>query len=142
MIELANKIIEIISIEGQTQTLASATDSESKRIPFIHGFPTNSCEVISYLFAMIAKEVSPERSIEIVSGSIALDKHFWVTIDGLVYDLTAHQFTNVDYPKLGMITNDIPNLRIEYSRDVINHFRAWDMEHKNYWLDFVRDSLL
>lgn len=62
--------------------------------PFSSCFPGNSCESVSRMLAALTSERYPGAVLRILQGSHPgkNEHHFWVEIDGLIYDLTAHQF--------------------------------------------------
>ncbi len=59
-------------------------------------FPVNSCQGASLLLGMMLQERSPSSQIDYVKGE---DKnsfcHYWLEVDGLVFDITADQFKDV-----------------------------------------------
>lgn len=61
--------------------------------PFSSCFPGNSCESVSRMLAALTSERYPGAVLRILQGSHPAknEHHFWVEIDGLIYDLTAHQ---------------------------------------------------
>jgi hypothetical protein len=81
---------------------------EELGIPFFQGFPKNCCEGASFFFGHIAQDIFPNKVIEIVKGCRFDDNgeeyHYWVEINGDIFDLTADQFNNVDMPIFGMKT--------------------------------------
>lgn len=64
------------------------------RYPYSGCFPTRCCEGVSRMLAALTAERYPAAKCRILQGSHTgkNEHHFWVEIDGLVYDLTAHQF--------------------------------------------------
>lgn len=81
--------------------------SDGLNLPFLHSFPQNSCEIVSYLFAKITHDKYPASDIRIIEGSDynKAESHFWVLVDGYVYDLTGDQFGDIDGPIIGAIEN-------------------------------------
>jgi hypothetical protein len=69
-------------------------------IPFIHSFPKNCCEVVSFFFAQAMAHKYQESDIFIVHGynKTKSVSHFWVVLDDIVLDLTAHQFHKINSP--------------------------------------------
>ena len=57
-------------------------------------FPKNSCEGASRVFAHIITTRFPDCNIHVVEGYDYPndDRHYWVQIDDLIYDLTCDQF--------------------------------------------------
>lgn len=70
--------------------------------PFSGCFPANSCESVSRMLAALTAERYPRATFRILKGSDPGKNahHFWVEIDGFIYDLTAHQFPGQE-PILG-----------------------------------------
>lgn len=70
--------------------------------PFSASYPKNCCESVSLIFYYLMKEKYPSAMVRIVHGTKAEhEDHFWLEVDGLIFDLTAHQFENVEAPILG-----------------------------------------
>ncbi|HIF9122062.1 TPA: hypothetical protein ACX6O4_002528 [Photobacterium damselae] len=71
-------------------------------------FPKNSCEGASRVFAHIVKRIYPQCEVQVVEGYDYPndERHYWVLVDGLVYDLTSDQFDDFSAPLLGV--NDTP----------------------------------
>ena len=66
-------------------------------IPFFYSFPENSCEGASVFFGHIVKVFFPEAKVDIVKGFRIFSEydtgyHFWVEVNGRVFDLTSDQF--------------------------------------------------
>ena len=77
-------------------------------LPFLYGFPSNSCEAVSTYFAFLAMEKFPQATVVVVHGWNNDDEHhYWVEIDGLVYDITADQFPEVSQAYYGLSTNPL-----------------------------------
>lgn len=78
---------------------------EELGIPFFQEFPENCCEGASFFFGHIAQDMFPNETIEIVKGCRFHDNrdeyHYWVEINGGIFDLTADQFNNVGTPIFG-----------------------------------------
>ncbi len=97
MIEFAKSIRQVFEKNKDTIDL-----------PFLYGFPSNSCEAVSTYFAFLAMKEFPQASVEVVHGWNKDDEHhYWVKIDGLVYDITADQFPNVSQAYYGLSTNPL-----------------------------------
>jgi hypothetical protein len=62
--------------------------------PFIHCFPKSCCELISVHLGLTLKKTNPHQKVKVVKAyNRSSDEwHFWVEVDKLVLDLTAHQF--------------------------------------------------
>lgn len=62
--------------------------------PFIHGFPQSCCELISVHLGLMLEKANPHQKVQVVKAyNRSSDEwHFWVEVDSLVLDLTAHQF--------------------------------------------------
>jgi hypothetical protein len=95
-------------------------------LPYFSGFPKNSCEGASLFLGAFLKEKFPESYIKYLKG---YDKngaiHFWLEIDAMVFDITADQFPEIEFPLLGVenqplasIYNDIERLEISEAFEV------------------------
>ena len=63
--------------------------------PFFSTFPENCCQGASIMLGMLAEFFIPTCSVVIIKGStrgFGTNYHYWLTIDGRVYDLTLDQF--------------------------------------------------
>ena len=116
MIDLSAKIISILKEEGVQGRLDSPIDSKSKRIPFIHDFPKNCCEYASIFFGIIAKKNRPKSEVMLIEGKHRNERHFWLSIDGLIYDITADQFIEHSKPLIG-VSPEIANLLMRRSEE-------------------------
>ena len=77
-------------------------------LPFLYDFPINSCEAVSTYFAFLVMEEFPQASVKVVHGWNNDDEHhYWVEIDGLVYDITADQFPEVSQAYYGLSANPL-----------------------------------
>ena len=72
-------------------------------------FPKNSCEGASRVFAHAVIQRYPSCNVRLVEGYDHPndDTHYWVLIDGLVYDLTCDQFDGFSNQILGKVTNPL-----------------------------------
>jgi len=66
-------------------------------------FPTASCEGSSRVFAHIVSQRYPESKVFVVEGYDHPndERHYWVLVDKLTYDLTCDQFDDFKRPILG-----------------------------------------
>ena len=72
-------------------------------LPFLHSFPKNCCEVVSFLLKFILEERCQGIDVHVFKGSNAeyTEHHFWCVVNGLIYDLTAQQFENIPSAVIG-----------------------------------------
>lgn len=70
------------------------------KLPFFEDFPDNCCEGASCFLAFYFMDKFPEKDVFVIHGqsSDGYENHYWVEVDGLIYDLTADQFDEVDKP--------------------------------------------
>lgn len=62
-------------------------------LPFIHSFPKNCCEITSAILAAALSIKYPTETVLVIKGeNISNNYHFWIKINILIIDLTAHQF--------------------------------------------------
>lgn len=68
--------------------------------PFVHSYPCNCCELISVHLGLILQESYPNAEVQVaIAYNRGLDKqHYWVEMEALVIDLTAHQFGSYSAP--------------------------------------------
>ena len=141
---LANEIIEILQNEGTNGELGSI------RMPFVHGFPKNCCEIASYYFAAIAVDKFPNKKIDVVTGkychgdsnSVQQENHTWVLVEGQIYDLTAHQFSEQSKPVLGDDLASPQNWQPEETMPAHDAYAAWDgYQNKDTHLAFIQSKL-
>ena len=71
-------------------------------LPNFWRFPTGACEGASLFFGNMLKELFPESEVTYIKGyKPSGEMHFWLSVDGLIYDVTADQFPEVDSPIYG-----------------------------------------
>ncbi|WP_421347110.1 hypothetical protein [Aeromonas veronii] len=63
-------------------------------LPFFTSFPLNCCQGASVVFGMLVKLLPTQHTVTVVKGDTrdGRESHYWLEIDGLVYDLTLDQF--------------------------------------------------
>ena len=63
-------------------------------LPFFTSFPLNSCQGASVVFGMLVMLLPTQHTVAVVKGDTRdrRESHYWLEIDGLVYDLTLDQF--------------------------------------------------
>lgn len=122
-------------------------------LPYFSGFPNNACEGASLFLGMIIKEEFPESNVDYLKG---YDKngsiHFWLEIDGKIFDITADQFPDIKHPLFGVthqplseIYSDIERQEIKEAfklSDVTNSIykRSLMMEIRHYLMDVAAIS--
>ena len=134
--KIANKVRDALIEEGALDTLASPIDSESKRIPFLHKFPNDCCEHASYLLGGVINKLHPNSSVLLVTGKYKNIEHYWLLIDGLLYDLTIDQFPGISAPLIGANINNQHTTSIS-TNNIEDSFSLWDQVYKNEWLNFL-----
>ncbi len=70
--------------------------------PFLHSYPCGCCEFISTHLGLVLDsrfDVQIARAYDRQGNNW----HFWVELEGLVLDLTAHQFEQYDAPLICLI---------------------------------------
>ncbi|MDA7747279.1 hypothetical protein N8878_08120 [Psychromonas sp.] len=103
-------------------------------LPYFSGFPNNACEGASLFLGAIIKEKFPTANVEYLKaydGNGAI--HFWLEIDGKVFDITADQFPEIESPLFGV--NHQPFLEIynDIERQEINEaFKLSDVTNSTY----------
>lgn len=84
----------------------------------IHRFPVASCETASLLLGKILVDEYPDKDIKLVKGTNTnkYEMHYWISVDGFTFDITADQFDGVSAPLYG-----------KESQVVINRFDALEI---------------
>jgi hypothetical protein len=86
-------------------------------LPNFWRFPTDSCEGASLFLGNILKELFPESKVAYIKGYNPSGRiHFWLNVDGLIFDITADQFPGVDFP---IYASKVQPLEIEFNDLVI-----------------------
>lgn len=77
-------------------------DPDALEMPFMHSFPQNACERSAALLCVALRTKYPESKVYYVKGRNQKNSamHFWVEVDRLVIDPTAHQFPEHSGPLL------------------------------------------
>ncbi|MBL0640564.1 hypothetical protein JD527_17310 [Aeromonas veronii] len=63
-------------------------------LPFFTSFPLNCCQGASVVFGMLVSLLPTQHMVTVVKGDTRdrRESHYWLEIDGLIYDLTLDQF--------------------------------------------------
>ncbi len=77
-----------------------STDAVAKELPFAHSFPKNCCERSAALLTVALANKYCEAKVLYVKGRNPRSgkMHFWVEVESIVLDVTAHQFDGFDGP--------------------------------------------
>ncbi|WP_080157527.1 hypothetical protein [Photobacterium piscicola] len=71
-------------------------------------FPKNSCQGASILLGMMLKEKYPSSQVIYVKGEDTNNYcHYWLEVDGFIFDITADQFDEVELPIYGEISQPL-----------------------------------
>lgn len=72
-------------------------------LPFIHSFPKSCCEIVTILLGKVYYEINKKHNINIISGYDRDEDecHYWLTVNDLVFDITADQFSEIEFPIYG-----------------------------------------
>ncbi|QRV23826.1 hypothetical protein [Marinomonas foliarum] len=98
-------------------------------LPFFYSFPVNSCESSACIHGVFLKDKFPNIKIEVLHGynEDNDENHYWLEIDGLVFDITCDQFDGVSMPIYGYLTHPMS--------DYFNHVERFTI------IDFVINYL-
>ncbi|MFA6040957.1 MAG: hypothetical protein WC733_05610 [Methylophilus sp.] len=124
-------------------------EKETIELPFFYSFPKNSCEGASCILARLFMEKFPELCVEVIHGKNETDteNHFWVEVDGYVYDITGDQFDEITSPVYGQARHPMAHhfsstkryfaslFFIEYTKHAI------DMEYANKAYNYIKMGL-
>ncbi len=63
-------------------------------LPFFSSFPLNYCQGASVVFGILVRFLPTQHAVTVVKGNTrdGRESHYWLEIDGQVYDLTLDQF--------------------------------------------------
>lgn len=106
-------------------------EKDDLNIPFFYSFPKNCCQGASCFFALILQDTCPDKTIMVVHGTDEdePEHHFWVEVEGLVYDLTADQFENVLYPVYGSQKHPLNHRFLTQKRSFVSTFYTHYCDH-------------
>ncbi len=92
--------------------------------PWAGIYPENCCHSASLLLLFLLEEKYGLQNVELVRGSNYQtdEAHYWVRADGLVYDLTAHQFSGLK-PVFGIPEGSY--LRERFPDSEVDAERTW-----------------
>lgn len=77
-------------------------------LPGFFRFPLGACEGASLFHGNMLKELFPESEVAYVKGYKSNgEMHFWLDVDGLVYDITADQFSGISAPIFGAVMHPL-----------------------------------
>lgn len=109
-------------------------------LPFFHSFPTNCCESSSIFLGKFLADRYPNSTVLIVRGAnSASEQHFWVEINGLVFDITADQYTNILAPIYGQETNPLEKTFIKTSKTLAEEaFQQFDLASDDYKIEMIK----
>lgn len=68
--------------------------------PCLHSYPKNCCEVISKHLALVLEAKLPNSQVRVARAyrRSSDEYHFWIEVDHIVLDVTAHQFIQYSAP--------------------------------------------
>lgn len=90
---------------------------DTKEMPFMHSFPKNACERSAALLMVVLKKKYKNSQVALVRGRSRAtgEMHFWLEIDNLVMDPTAHQFPEYSAP---FVSSKPSPLEKQFPRDL------------------------
>lgn len=103
-------------------------------LPYFSGFPMNACEGASLFLGAILKERFPSSHIEYLKGYDENGAiHFWLEIDDLVFDITADQFSEIEFPLFGVAHQPLVAIYSDIERqEITDAFKASDVTTSVY----------
>ena len=110
-------------------------------------FPKASCEGSSRIFAHIISKQYPKSKLHIVKGYDHPndDRHYWVLVDKLNYDLTCDQFDGFSTPILGESSNPLiskfNDLEILSGDDIFENWTPGGRYDKLATLEYVEQYI-
>ncbi|WP_150104355.1 hypothetical protein [Shewanella sediminis] len=78
-------------------------------LPFFSGFPKNSCRGASIFLGYLLNARFPDSMIELIHGSNRYknEHHYWLEVDGYIFDITADQFDQFSSPIYASLANPL-----------------------------------
>ena len=119
---------------------------EKVDLPHFYGFPENSCEGAScYLGFFLLKEF-PSLKIEVIHGDNGCDEHhFWVEVNGKIYDITVDQFLEVDSPVYEGLIHPLANrfkfTERKFASIAMLEYEGVEEERKNNVYSYIQFAL-
>lgn len=112
-------------------------------LPNFWRFPTDSCEGASLFLGNILKELFPESIILYIKGYNPNGRiHFWLNVDGLIFDITADQFPEVDIPiyasKVQPLETEFNDLEIRPIEEAFLESDVTNSTYKNTLMSEIR----
>ncbi|OEE65881.1 hypothetical protein A1OO_08715 [Enterovibrio norvegicus FF-33] len=110
-------------------------------------FPKNSCEGASRVFAHIVKSKHPECDVKVIEGYDYPndERHYWVVVNELIYDLTSDQFDEFSVPLFGVnytpLSEKFSDLEFIINEDIFHNWSPGGRYDKNQTLDYVEHHL-
>jgi hypothetical protein len=84
-------------------------------------FPKNSCQGASLLLGMMLQENKPLSDVMYVKGEDYNGCcHYWLEVDGLIFDITADQFEGIDRPIYGELSQPLIDIFPKLSKNYIS----------------------
>jgi hypothetical protein len=135
--------VHLVDLSAQAGSAAAFFMQERSRdrLPFVHSFPANSCEITSYLLAVVLAEKYGDSVVKLVAGynRARNEWHFWIELEGVVVDITAAQFpgffgelvcqrpspfekiyTEIERQSPGLACDRFPAVRMSVQRAVVS----------------------
>ncbi len=77
-----------------TRTVFELHSESLTGLTLFTSFPLNSCQGASVVFGMLVTLLPTQHTVTVVKGDTrdGSESHYWLQVDGLVYDLTLDQF--------------------------------------------------
>jgi len=100
-------------------------------LPFFSGFPKNSCRGASIFLGYLLNERFPDSRVQLIHGSNQYknEHHYWLEVDGYIFDITADQFDQFSSPIYASLTNPLQTYFSVVERScVIKSYIGYDLE--------------
>ncbi|XPF93219.1 hypothetical protein ACM9HF_14475 [Colwellia sp. RE-S-Sl-9] len=79
---------------------------ESKKdqidLPFFYSFPKNSCQSATCFHAILVREKFQHMQVVHGYNREGDENHYWLEVEGLVFDITCDQFETISIPIYGV----------------------------------------
>jgi len=109
------------------------SDREKIELPFFSGFPKNSCRGASIFLGYLLNERFPDSMVQLIHGSNRYknEHHYWLEVDGYIFDITADQFDQFSSPIYASLTNPLQiHFPVIERSCVIESYNDYEIEDK------------
>lgn len=120
---------EVIALAQQFRKVAKKKEL-TELLSIFNYFPRGCCEHSSVLFGYYIDLYFPQLGVEIIRGKDIENGgyHFWLEINGKVFDLTIDQFEEADTPVYGLEQHPMSDIFCEDYRETLRTYTDYYKE--------------